>query len=380
MSIKQRRQVFAVLSVISATSALMAGCSSAPSTPSVLGEKVDYRTAGAKVVSLDVPPDLSKLPGQSRYGQVSPAIVSANNMNAPTAAAVQADLAVAPGQFGTVKLERQGQTRWLSLTVPPEQIWEQVRGFWTDAGFELVVDQPAAGLMETNWAENRAKLPQDLIRRTLGTIADGLYDTGERDQYKTRIERTAKGSEIYVTHRGVTEEYANAHKDQTRWEPRIDAALEAEILSRLMLRLGATQEAATQAKSDVKPAMARTTPGTAVRMTDNQSALSVDDDFDTVWRRVGLALDRAGYTIENRDRAKGVYEVRLPGESADKPKPGFWARLFHSGESAESAVKHQIQVQGSGNQTAIKVTDQKGQPQTTPIAQRIAKDLLNELI
>lgn len=380
MSIKQRRQVFAVLSVVTATSALMAGCSSTPSTPSILGEKVDYRTAGAKVVNLDVPPDLSKLPGQSRYGQVSPAIVSANSMNTPTAATVQADTAVAPGQFGAVKLERQGQTRWLSLSVPPEQIWDQVRGFWTDAGFELVVDQPAAGLMETNWAENRAKLPQDLIRRTLGTIADGLYDTGERDQYKTRIERTAKGSEIYVTHRGVTEEYANAHKDQTRWEPRVDAALEAEILSRLMLRLGATQEAATQAKSDVKPAIAGSTQGAAVRMADSQSALSVDDDFDTVWRRVGLALDRAGYTIEARDRAKGVYEVRLPGESADKPKPGFWAHLFHSGEAADTVIKHQILVQGSGNQTAIKVTDQKGQPQTTPVAQRIAKDLLNELI
>ena len=380
MSIKQRRQVFAVLSVVTATSALMAGCSSTPSTPSILGEKVDYRTAGAKVVNLDVPPDLSKLPGQSRYGQVSPAIVSANSMNAPTAATVQADTAVAPGQFGAVKLERQGQTRWLSVSVPPEQIWDQVRGFWTDAGFELVVDQPAAGLMETNWAENRAKLPQDLIRRTLGTIADGLYDTGERDQYKTRIERTAKGCEIYVTHRGVTEEYANSHKDQTRWEPRVDAALEAEILSRLMLRLGATQEAASQAKSDVKPAIAGSVQGAAVRMTDNQSALSVDDDFDTVWRRVGLALDRAGYTIEARDRAKGVYEVRLPGESADKPKPGFWARLFHSSESADTVIKHQILVQGSGNQTAIKVTDQNGQAQTTPVAQRIAKDLLNELI
>ncbi len=380
MSIKQRRQVFAVLSVVTATSALMAGCSSTPSTPSILGEKVDYRTAGAKVVNLDVPPDLSKLPGQSRYGQVSPAIVSANSMNAPTAATVQADTVVAPGQFGVVKLERQGQTRWLSVSVPPEQIWDQVRGFWTDAGFELVVDQPAAGLMETNWAENRAKLPQDLIRRTLGTIADGLYDTGERDQYKTRIERTAKGCEIYVTHRGVTEEYANSQKDQTRWEPRVDAALEAEILSRLMLRLGATQEAATQAKTDVKPAITGSVQGAAVRMTDNQSALSVDDDFDTVWRRVGLALDRAGYTIEARDRAKGVYEVRLPGESADKPKPGLWARLFHSGESADTVIKHQVLVQGSGNQTAIKVTDQHGQAQTTPTAQRIAKDLLNELI
>ncbi|MGE5452257.1 MAG: outer membrane protein assembly factor BamC [Acidobacteriota bacterium] len=383
MSIKQRRQVSAVLSVVAATSALMAGCSSAPSAPSILGEKVDYRTAGAKVVNLDVPPDLSKLPGQSRYGQVSPAIVSANSLNTPASAAQTDTTVVAPGQFGNVKLERQGQLRWLSVSVPPEQIWDQVRSFWTDAGFELVVDQPAAGLMETNWAENRAKLPQDIVRRTLGSVMDGLYDTGERDQYKTRIERTAKGAEIYVTHRGVSEEYANSQKDQTRWQPRVDAALEAEVLSRLMLRLGSTPEAAAQAKAEIKQPVAAAPTGTAntaVRLTDQSTALAVDDDFDTVWRRVGLALDRAGYTIENRDRANGIYEVRLPGETGDKPKPGFWARLFHSGESTAPVVKHQIRVQGSGNQTSIKVTDQNGQTQTGPVAQRIAKDLLNELM
>ncbi|HET6789614.1 MAG TPA: hypothetical protein VFH49_16740, partial [Aquabacterium sp.] len=119
MSIKQRRQFPALLSVVVATSTLMAGCSS--TSNSILGDKVDYRTAGAKVVNLDVPPDLSKLPGQSRYGQVSPAIVSANSLNTPTATSAQASTSVAPGQFGSVKLERQGQTRWLSLNVPPEQ-------------------------------------------------------------------------------------------------------------------------------------------------------------------------------------------------------------------------------------------------------------------
>ena len=379
MPIKQRRQFPAILSVAAATCTLMAGCSS--TSHSILGEKVDYRTAGAKVVSLDVPPDLSKLPGQSRYGQVSPAIVTANSLNTPTAATAQAGNTVAPGQFGPVKLERQGQTRWLSLNVPPEQVWEQVRTFWTDAGFELVVDQPETGLLETNWAENRAKLPQDIVRRTFGTIMDGLYDTGERDQFKTRIERTAKGSEIYVTHRGVSEEYANAQKDQTRWQARLDSELEAEMLSRLMVRLGASKDAAEAAKTEVAKAQPKggTGANTAVRVSDNQSGLTVDDDFDTVWRRVGLALDRAGYTIEARDRTNGQYDVRLPGDNGDKPKIGFWAGLFGSKDNGQAPVKHKVQVKGSGNKTTIQVTDQNGALQTTAIAQRITKDLFTEL-
>lgn len=378
MSIKQRRQFPALLSVVVATSTLMAGCSS--TSNSILGDKVDYRTAGAKVVNLDVPPDLSKLPGQSRYGQVSPAIVSANSLNTPTATSTQASTSVAPGQFGSVKLERQGQTRWLSLNVPPEQVWDQVRTFWKDAGFELVVDQPETGLLETNWAENRAKLPQDIVRRTFGSIMDGLYDTGERDQFKTRIERTAKGCEIYVTHRGVSEEYANAQKDQTRWQARLDAELEAEMLSRLMVRLGASKDAAQAAKTDVTQAQPKGTgANTLARLSDNQSGLSVDDDFETVWRRIGLALDRAGYTIEARDRINGQYDVRLPGDNGDKPKQGFWAGLFGAKDGGQAVLKHKVLVQAAGNKTNIQVTDQNGNVQTTAIAQRIAKDLLNEL-
>ena len=378
MSIKQRRQFPALLSVVVATSTLMAGCSS--TSNSVLGDKVDYRTAGAKVVNLDVPPDLSKLPGQSRYGQVSPAIVSANSLNTPTATSTQASTSVAPGQFGSVKLERQGQTRWLSLNVPPEQVWDQVRTFWKDAGFELVVDQPETGLLETNWAENRAKLPQDIVRRTFGSIMDGLYDTGERDQFKTRIERTAKGCEIYVTHRGVSEEYANAQKDQTRWQARLDAELEAEMLSRLMVRLGASKDAAQAAKTDVTQAQPKGTgANTLGRLSDNQSGLSVDDDVETVWRRIGLALDRAGYTIEARDRINGQYDVRLPGDNGDKPKQGFWAGLFGAKDGGQAVLKHKVLVQAAGNKTNIQVTDQNGNVQTTAIAQRIAKDLLNEL-
>lgn len=378
MPIKQRRQFPVILSVAAATCTLMAGCSS--TSNSILGDKVDYRTAGAKVVNLDVPPDLSKLPGQSRYGQVSPAIVSANSLNTPTAANAQASTSVAPGQFGSVKLERQGQARWLSLSVPPEQVWDQVRTFWKDAGFELVVDQPETGLLETNWAENRAKLPQDIVRRTFGTIMDGLYDTGERDQFKTRIERTAKGCEIYVTHRGVSEEYANAQKDQTRWQSRLDAELEAEMLSRLMVRLGASKDAAQAAKAEVTQAQPKGTgANTATRLSDNQSGLSVDDDFETVWRRVGLGLDRAGYTIEARDRVNGQYEVRLPGDNGDKPKQGFWAGLFGAKDGGQAVVKHKVLVQAAGSKTNIQITDQNGNVQTTAIAQRIAKDLLNEL-
>ena len=52
------------------------------------------------------------------------------------------------------------------------------------------MDQPNLGIMETDWAENRAKIPQDFIRNTLGKLLDSVYSTGERDRFRTRLERT----------------------------------------------------------------------------------------------------------------------------------------------------------------------------------------------
>lgn len=376
MSIQQRRPTLALLSVAAACSLLASGCSS---TNPILGEKVDYRKTGTQTVNLDVPPDLSKLPGQSRYGQMSPAIVSANSVNAPTAAAASTST-VAPGQFGTVKLERRGQTRWLSVNQAPEQVWETVRQFWLDSGFELTVDQPEAGLLETNWAENRAKLPQDFIRKTVGTIMDGLYDTGERDQFKIRVERTSKGSEIYVTHRGVVEEYANSQKTETRWQPRTDVALESEMLARLMVKLGAGKDAADQVRAQTTATAPVATGSQLAKLTDSGVALLVNDDAETVWRRVGLALDRSGYTIEMRERVKGTFDVKLPGENADANKPGFWSRVFGGKQSDTPAVKHRVVVKASTNrQSLVEITDRDGAVQNTATAKRIAKDLLTEL-
>ena len=126
--------------------------------------------------------------------------------------------------------------------------------------------------METNWSENRAKLPNDAIRNTIGRLVKNLYDTGERDRFRTRIERAAGGgSEIYITHRGAEEAWADQRKETTSWRARDnDPQLEAEFLSRLMVKLGGgsseqARGAITAAAATTGPAgvasPARTTPG-----------------------------------------------------------------------------------------------------------------------
>ena len=352
--------------------ASLAGCSSMDGLFS--SDKVDYRSVAAKPKSLEVPPDLSQLARESRY-QTQGGVVSASGSAAPVAAGASAPASVALSNQGGLRIERDGQQRWLVVPMTPELVWPKLRSFWEQRGFTLEIDDAATGVMETNWAENRAKLPQDIVRRTLGRFIDGLYDTGERDRYRTRVERTATGVEVYVSHRGAVEDFADKSKESTFWRMRSgDPQLEAEMLSRLMLSFGSPEAPARAAVANAtdQPVRARRVAGTS-------AALEVDEPFDRTWRRVGLALDRSGFTVEDRDRAAGLYYVRyVDPKSAGKEEPGFWARLM--GETnTQAPVRYRVTVKATGDKSLVSVLTSAGAADTGENGKRIAEQLVAEL-
>jgi len=236
--------------------------------------------------------------------------------------------AVAPDRVADIQIERLGNQRWLRVQRPSEQIWDKVKSFWTENGFVLIQDNPQLGLMETEWAENRAKIPQDFIRRTIGKLFDGLYSSGERDKFRIRLDRIDdQTTEIFVTHKGMQEVYTNNDKTQTRWQPRgSDSALEIEMLRRLMLQLGTNEKVADQAVA----ALASAPANNAIGWSQGQTVLQFPDRFDVAWRRTSLALDRAGFTVEDRDRKAGLFYIRYVDRPADGQEPGFFAKLFSS--------------------------------------------------
>ena len=220
----------------------LTGCSSFNSL--IEGDKVEYKSAG-KAPSLEIPPDLTQLQRENRYTipEANRGVATASGYNMQQSARPTMTSVVAPSNTGTdMRIERAGNQRWLVVKQTPEVLWPQLKEFWQDSGFLINIENPQAGVMETDWAENRAKIPQDLIRRTIGKALDSMYSTGERDKFRTRLERAADGStEIYISHRGAQEELVGQghDKDSTVWTSRpSDPELEVEFLSRLMTRLG----------------------------------------------------------------------------------------------------------------------------------------------
>ena len=354
---------FARLALVGATVALSA-CS-------VLdGDKIDYKSA-AKAPTLEVPPDLTQLSRDTRY-VVPGAPVTASNYQIGQAAPTAPTAATA---IGDVRVERVGNQRWLVVARPADQLWGPVRDFWQENGFLLIQDQAALGIMETDWAENRAKIPQDFIRNTIGKVFDSLYSTSERDKFRTRLERSANGgTEVYITHRGMVEVYNSTAKDQTVWQPRAaDPELEAEFLRRLMVRLGSTNEQAQSALvASAAPASAR------LATVNNQPVVQITDSFDRAWRRVGLTLDRTGFTVEDRDRSQGLYFVRYVAPNADKKEPGFFSKLFSSTPNTPP-LKYRIAVRSQADTTTVSVLNADGAPETSANAQRIVQVIADDL-
>lgn len=350
-------------------------------------KKIEYKSEGKKLKPLDIPPDLITPERDGRYavpegGMHDPTTYSAySGERKEQQAAGSSD--VLP-KVGNMHIEQAGSERWLVVPgVTPDKLWDTVKEFWQENGMLINVENPQAGVMETDWAENRAKIPNDGIRGFLGKALDSLYSTAERDKYRTRLEKGPNGStEVYISHRGMYEVYVNEGQTDTRWEPRApDPGLEAEMLRRLMVRLGVEDSKAktmlAAAPKEVRAKLGRDASGA--------TTLSVDDAFDRAWRRVGLALDRVGFTVEDRDRSQGVYYVRYVDPDADaknKKDKGFFSKLaFWKGSDKDAAKnnRYQIHIKGGDNGSTVQVLTREGGRDVGDIADSILKLLYEQL-
>ncbi|WP_051294145.1 outer membrane protein assembly factor BamC [Pseudoduganella violaceinigra] len=364
--------------------ALMLSLTGCGMVQSVVGDsKVDYKSA-KKASTLDVPPDLTQLSKDNRYSLPS------NDRGVATASGYQAARGTTPGAApastnevattgnGAVRVERAGNQRWLVVQQTPEALWPQLKSFWEESGFNLAVENSTAGVMETEWNENRAKIPQDFIRNTIGKVFDGLYSSGERDKYRTRLERNpAGGTEIYISHRGTQEVASGPQNESTMWTNRnSDPNLEAIFLAKLMAKLGGSPDETT-ARTSVDNAAVQAQHATLMGEGAGRF-IKTDEGFDRTWRRVGLALDRAGFTVEDRDRVQGVYYVRFVNDATDTR--GWFSRLFSSSDKDKEAQRYRISVRSdSVNSTQVSVWTNKDTPDETPVGEKILTLLHEQL-
>lgn len=342
--------------------------------------KIDYKSTRT-LPPLDIPPDLAAPEGAGDTKEGAPGAATYSEFVSGEAQKKTSTGGEVLPAYDGIKLERTGQMRWLTVKSPAEQLWPRIREFVLDRGLIIDRENPQTGVLETDWAENRAKVGtgmQKILAKSLGT----LYATGLRDKYRIRLERGKEPgtTEIYLSHRGMVETLINNDPSgigETRWQPRpSDPDLEAEMLRLLMASLGVKDE---KAASMIASTAATPAPERAKLNREKDSvSLSLQEGFERAWRRVGLVLDRTSFTVEDRDRSKGIYYVRYIDPDTVQKKKGWFRRMF-SGKEKEPTNDYQIVLKGNNTSTQVDVLNKEGAPEQSKTSERILTLLYDQL-
>jgi len=360
------RKGIATAAIVATVCLLLSGCATESS------RKAEYKRA-TTLPPLEVPPDLTA--PELQGGMDLPQSYSAHMAQGGDTAGVQ----VLPQQEN-VRVLRDGDMRWLQVEAAPEQLWARLREFWQQQGLEVRRDEPQLGIMETQWAENKADVPGDWIQSMVSRVFKNAYTAPTRDKFRLRVERSASGgTEIFVTHYGVEEVQRgqNVESYDTIWQNRpSDPELVTEMLNRMMVYLGTPQARAEAQLAAAAPAV----PQARVRL--EADGLVVNETFPRAWRRVGIALDRLGLVVEDRDRSAGLYYIRAIDQIADagRAKKGFFSGLFSGADAAADQVAPgRILLQDGGETTRVTVQDMEGRHDTSAAARKILQQLETEL-
>jgi outer membrane protein assembly factor BamC len=344
----------------------------------MFGSKPESSPATTRA-ALEIPPDLARPAGDDLAAVPPGGTAAYSDYTAKTPAA--ASTAVAPADAkatpavpasSNVRLERDGSQRWLVVQQAPDQVMERVRGHLASRNLELAIDDPKSGIFETKWEKRKVKLGTNALTRAFAS----LQSTGLRDKFRIRVEpgREAGTSEVYVSHLGL-EEVLTGNIDSgpgSTWQPRAtDLQAEAEFLSALMTSFGMSEQVA-------KDQVGKAATGSAVKVKDG--LLLQQQDMDQAWRRVGQALDRSAFAIEDRDRARGVYYVydrSAAGAAKKNTLFGGWLTLGESTEVIEERL--QVALTAAEGGIGLKVLNVKGERPESKNGERLLEYLQQQL-
>jgi outer membrane protein assembly factor BamC len=367
---------------------LLSACSGTPDITDYLPDQsLEYKKQREAAENLEVPPDLTAGSFDDaldvpEIGGVGSTTYSEYVGERSKRRQIASSGDVLPDVQG-VELRRDGNNRWLEIKGSPQQVWPRVVSFWREQGILLAEQNPASGVMKTDWLENRAEIRKDFVTNVIRKVADGLYATATRDQYRVRVEPglTSGTTDLYLTHRAMEERLTKnivGEDTQSVWEPSpSDPGKEAEMLRRIMVYLGVTEQRAERqlAEQQSQAPKSRLEVGAG-----GETTLVVSEEYRYAWRLTGVALDRVGFAVEDRDRTQGIYYVRYDDPSKGQEKEGWASKLaFWRSEQVDTVTQYQVKLTGEGNQTRVVVRDRVGRRDDSATAQRILT-LLNEQI
>ena len=178
--------------LVAAMSLLVAGCTNVQNTiDGVIPNQEKVYESSSSVPPLEIPPDLSSstIDNTTKVPEVKPSSATLSDYNNTAARPIDTAVSGVLPSAPDVRVARDGNARWLIVNVTPEQMWPQARNFLVETGLLIEREDPATGIIDTDWAEARTRAPQGFVRSQLNRLYQAFYGPARRDKFRLRLER-----------------------------------------------------------------------------------------------------------------------------------------------------------------------------------------------
>ena len=347
------------------------GCSSSPD---------DTYMASQSTAALELPPNLSQPVSNPEFD--IPGISSQQTTYSGYTSAEAKAKEVLPELGKEVVFVRDGNVFWLELTMTPKEVWPMLRGFVGKIGFEIKYANQLTGTIDTSWRENEDGAS---FMTTLTSGDQGTY----MDKYRLRLEREkgSKKTRLFIRHKGarIAKDVLNQDlwdideepviideqdSKKTLWLTRpSDPELEIEMLQNFMVYIGLDEDAVDDELSVYSnKKLAR------IISKDNGLALEVNENFPRTWRRIGLALDRMGFVVDDRNRSAGVYYISLPEKYETTEEKTWFEKLFNK-DRIDIPHDYLLSITQQGDDTHVMIRSREKAVMDNKVAEKILRQI-----
>ena len=357
---------------------LMTACSNTSLRDAIPDRRPDYRQSNVSR-QLEVPPDLSggTLDDQLTVPDMNPASVASYRAYSQDNAIrdKRGFIEVLPQLYGVQVIEQPGTLPYILVSADTSTTWSAVKKYWENNGIRLRTQEPAIGLMETDWLENQSDLPRTGFSGLLDNLIKLTHDSGTRDRYRVRFSREGDKTGVSIVYSQAEEKAVrdlNSKDPQGfRWSQtdNDNPELQLEMTRRIALFVSAElrrQHEVSQQHAGEVDLTGGAVNGVRAQLTTagGHPALTIQGNYGQAWRVLGIGLDKASFSLEKQDYKSGTYQVQYLPQSAEKvQKTGFWSRLWGNKkpQNADNAPRYLIRLsdQGSHSIAVVQTPDGK---------------------
>lgn len=304
---------------------MLAACSN-------MGSAFDYSGGSARPTSdLTVPPGLSS-PDVSGGLKMLP--------TGPVSAGYSLN------QIKDMQIIQGGSERYLAIkSKTVNQVWPMMQAYLNQAGLSIKYQNQNVGLIQTDWISKNNIVKENDVRAFFDWVGWGsMYSLQSQFMFRVNLWQNNGDTQVFVTIYQMNEVYAgcakylgqsirvNSSDNQVPiWMPMPpDPKLELEFLMKFMAFAGLSKEQVKQVESQV---VAQAAPSAPKAASLQGATLVMNDTFDRAWWRSGLALERVGLGVTDKNRSLGEYYVYPLQSQVDNPEPGFLDRWFGTSKS-----------------------------------------------